>query len=495
LGTSTKPARQFAPDEEALGFDNQAAAQSVSPLLVEQYMVAAEALAIEAAPKYLGDMAPCEVDIRGEACSTSVAAWIEDFGVRAYRRPLAPDEIDRLVLLFQDAALVESDPVGAAELVITAMLQSPSFLYRLEEGERAPSGMRRATSYELASRLSFLIWGGMPDFALMESAATGAIHQPDELLYQAERMLDAPLARRAVLRFFDQWLRLEEVETRIASQGKDEEMFPDYRDAILPMLRHETEAFIETTLFEDQSGVDTLFTASWSMLNADLAEWYGLEGDDLPTGDDFERVELDPEYHAGFLTHSGLLALYAKPDRSSPVHRGVWVRESILCQIPPPPPDVVPEPPEVDENQTTRDRFAQHSEDPYCSGCHQLLDPIGLGFEHFDATGRYRATQRGLELDVTGEIVQGGDATGTFVGAVELAQLLAESDTVQQCFSTQWFRFGLGRVETDDDKCSMDGIHQRFQSSGYNMRELLLAQIQSDTFLAAPPLSTPEATP
>jgi hypothetical protein len=489
LGTLIRPARLLAPDEEALGFDNQAAAQSVSPLLAEQYLTAAETLAAEQAPRLAQTLTGCVAGATSTDCSAAARRWISELGARAFRRPLTEAEADRYLLLFQDGAALSEppdDPAAGVELVIVALLQSPHFLYRLEFGEVGPDGNRRPTAHELATRLSYLVWGGMPDLALTEAATAGTLHDPEELTWQARRMLEAPLARGAVLRFFEQWLRLDEVESVTASQGKDEERFPDYHDGVLTKLRGETEAFLETAIFEEQAGLDELFTASWTMLDAELVDWYDLTGPGLPTGSAFERVELDPTRHAGLLTHSGLLALYAKPDRSSPVHRGKWVRESLLCQIPPPPPDVVPEPPEVDETQTTRERFAQHEADPACSGCHKLLDPIGLGFEHFDATGRYRETEDGLPIDATGEVLNGGDATGAFDGAVQLAHQLAASDQVQRCFTTQWYRYALGRTETEADQCALDQVHNDLVAADLDLGALIVALATAPTFRAAP---------
>jgi hypothetical protein len=181
------------------------------------------------------------------------------------------------------------------------------------------------------------------------------------------------------------------------------------------------------------------------------------------------------------MTQPGLMALFAKRDRSSPIHRGKFVRETILCQAPPPPPDNVPEPPEVDESQTTREQFAEHSENPVCAGCHVLMDPIGFGFEHFDGVGRYRATEWGLAVDATGEL-HGTDVDGTFNGVNELAQLLASSDQVKACVTSQWFRFGYGRFETDEDDCSVEEIKAAFAASNYDIKELIIALTLTDAF-------------
>jgi hypothetical protein len=198
---------------------------------------------------------------------------------------------------------------------------------------------------------------------------------------------------------------------------------------------------------------------------------------------DFEPVALDPARRAGFLTHASVLSVLAKPDQSSPVHRGKFIRERLLCQtLPPPPNDVEIKPPAVRPGIPTRRRFEQHSADPSCSGCHLLMDPIGFGFEHYDGVGLFRERDQGAPVDASGEILGSGDADGPFDGAVELAHRLAESEEVRSCVVMQWFRFGYGRAEQADDQCSMAELERAFAESGHNIKALLLALTQTDAF-------------
>ena len=231
-------------------------------------------------------------------------------------------------------------------------------------------------------------------------------------------------------------------------------------------------------MFEQDANIETLFSAPYTMMNAELADFYGISG---PSGVGFERVDLDPTKYSGIITQPGLLALNAKPDRSSPIHRGKFVRQVLLCQDPPPPPDNVPEPPDVDESQTTREQFSQHSDDPVCAGCHVLMDPIGFGFEHFDGMGRYRALEWGLPIDASGELTA-TDVDGDFNGAVELAAKLATSEQVKACIVTQWFRFGYGRFETEADECSVTELSSTFASANYDIKELIVALTLTDAF-------------
>lgn len=484
FGDNSQPASAFPPDEEAGGFDNQAGVLVVSPLLAENYLSAAENLAATHTPALMQQLPNCQGDAIDEAtCAGDADAFVRGFGKLVFRRPLTEAEVHTYVNLFTRGTALDQVPYSPSlgvQLVVAALLQSPHFLYRVEFGMADPSegDVVELTDHEIASRLSYLLWNAMPDAILFEAADAGRLRDPAEIEAQARRMLDTPRAREAVKNFHRQWLHLDEIEPIILASGKDPDIYPEFYDGLPFLWRSETEAFIDHAVFEENGNVEFLFTAPYTMMNEELAEFYGIDG---PTGVGFRRVDLDPGKYAGFMTQPGLMARFAKPDRSSPIHRGKFVRETILCQVPPPPPDNIPEPPSVDESQTTREQFAEHSENPACAGCHALMDPIGFGFEHFDGIGRYRDTEWGLEIDAAGEL-QGTDIDGAFNGAIELAQRLASSDQVKACVASQWFRFGYGRFETDEDDCSVDEIHEAFAASGYDIKELIIALTRTDAF-------------
>jgi hypothetical protein len=202
-----------------------------------------------------------------------------------------------------------------------------------------------------------------------------------------------------------------------------------------------------------------------------------------PKGEGFERVSLDPKQRAGLLTQASLLAVNAKPNQSSPVHRGKFVRERLLCQpLPPPPNNVNIQPPDVDPKATTRQKFAQHSSDPYCAGCHKLMDPIGFGFESYDGIGQFRTKDHGLPVDASGELTGTRDSDGKFDGAIELAARLGDSAEVRECVATQWFRFGYGHGEEKADSCAMSQLQDAFRAADYNVKELLVALTRTDAF-------------
>jgi hypothetical protein len=477
LGDDSRPASSFVPEEEALGFNNQATSLGVTQLLAEQMMNAAEAISAKAVSDLSALMPYCDPATAGEdACATM---FIDRFGKRAFRRPVTPDEAARFFQLFAWGRATYDFASGLG-LVIQAMLQSPHFLYRVEMGMPDPveADVVPLGPYEIASRLSYLLWNSMPDDDLFAAADAGELVTKDQIAAQARRMLEHPRARQAVANFHSQWLKLTHIETVAKAQAT----YPLYHDGLRSLWKQETEAFLEHVVFDGEGDVATLLSAPYSMMNAELAAFYGVANP--PSGEAFERVDLDPNERAGLLTQASLLAVNAKPNQSSPVHRGKFVREMLLCQLLPPPPNNVEiKPPEVKPGVTTRERFKEHSANPECASCHVLMDPIGFGFENYDGIGLWRDKDQGLPVDAGGALFATKDIDGTFNGAVELAKRLAESAEVRQCVATQWFRFGYGRAEGKTDACAMAEIQGAFAASGDNIKELLVGLTQTEAFL------------
>lgn len=476
LGDTSRPADAFVVEEEALGFNNQATSLGVTQLLAEQLMVAAEKISATAAADIPKLIPYCDPAQSGDAACAG--QFIERFGKRAYRRPLTLDEVSRFHQLYAWGAAQQGFKKGVA-LVIQAMLQSPHFLYRVELGMPDPviDDVVRLSSYEVASRLSYLLWNSMPDEELLSLADEGKLLKGEEVEQQARRMLEDARAREAVANFHTQWLKLSHIETI----SKDASTYPAYTPGLRSLWKQETEAFLEHVVFDGEGDVSTMLSAPYSMMNAELAAFYGIPGG--PSGAAFERVDLDEAERAGILTQASLLAVHAKPNQSSPVHRGKFVREMLLCQtLPPPPNNIQIKPPEVKPGATTRERFSEHSTNPTCASCHTLMDPIGFGFEHYDGIGQWRDVDQGLPVDATGEVTGTTDADGPFDGAVELAKRLASSEQVRQCVATQWFRFGYGRAELADDRCVMADIQDAFTKSGGNIKELLVTLTLTEAF-------------
>lgn len=474
FGTTLQLGQGFAPEEEALGFKNNAYALNVTLLHVEQWMTASETLANTAD---LSKILPCQPTAGAEAaCATQ---FIERFGKRAWRRPLEQAEIDRLKTVFQ-AGLARKDFATGIRMVIQALLQSPFFLYRVESGMPAAEGTAGQSSavqvshYEMASRLSYFLWNSMPDDELFRAADAGQLGTREEIEAQVRRMLKDPKARRMVAEFHRQWLMLDELE----HTTKDSTFYPGF-DALKPAMREETVKFLDYVFFESDGSASLLFEAPFTFANKQLADFYGISG---PAGAAFEKVAINPTQRAGFLTQASFLASHAKPNQGSPIHRGVFVRTRLLCQQLPTPPDNVGQAPDPSPDSTTRERFAEHTSNPACAGCHQLIDPIGFTFENYDGVGNYRTQEGTLPVDASGGVSQAGDADGTYVGAVALSKQFAQSTYVKECIATQWFKFAHGRASMPEEKCEVQSLKSQFAASGYNLRELLVQIALSDAF-------------
>ena len=475
LAISGAPASAIAPDEHIGPFFSNAIAP-ITDLVVQQYGEVAAKIAADATAR-MGTIAPC--DLAADTGTTCATRFITEFGLKAYRRPLETVERDKYLALYSMERTVGTAQ-SAFALVVETMLQSPFFLYHVDiAGGAVPSHAPIPLSpYQLASRLSYFLWDSMPDQALFAAAANQSIQDPAVLATQVERMLADPRAGDAIPAFHLQWLGIADMD----SVEKDPLRFPQFNQTLVDAMRAETATFSDFVVRRGDGLMSTLLTAGFSFPSGPLFQLYGLT---QPAG--FQpgtQVPSKPAERAGILTQAAFLATHAHRDQTSPVHRGIFVRENILCQpLMPPPPNVNTTPPAVTDATTTRARFAAHEADPFCAGCHTLIDPIGLVFENYDAIGAYR-TQDGINaVDASGEIKGGtGALAGPFVGAIELSRKLGASPEAANCLTNQWFRFALGRMESNDDACSMQAIRTGFAASGGNIRQLLTKLVQSDAF-------------
>jgi Protein of unknown function (DUF1592)/Protein of unknown function (DUF1588)/Protein of unknown function (DUF1585)/Protein of unknown function (DUF1595)/Protein of unknown function (DUF1587) len=443
-------------------------AAPVSPTMVDQFRAVAEDAAA-AASLELATLVPCDPATE-PAC---LREWVSAVGRRAYRRPLTDEELARYETLLE----LGTDDAARVRLVVQAMLQSPSFLYQLEFGLPDPAGDVVALGpYELASRLSLFLWGSVPDDALLDAAAAGELDDPEGLRAQAERLLEDPQARGTVESFHVQWLHLD----KLPALDKDPAVYPLFDEDVRAAMLAESRRFAGNVVLDGDAKLETLLTSSETWIDAPLFELYGLP---TPAAHDpAEPVLLDPAQRAGLLTQASFLATHAHHNQTAPIHRGVVVLTEMLCMPPPPPPpDVNATPPDPEPGATTREIFEQHTAEPYCAGCHTLINGIGLGFEGYDGIGVFRTTENGQPIDQSGEVL-GADVAGPFDGAVELAHKLAESQQVRDCVATQWFRFSLGRLESDADACTFEELRQSFSDSGYDVRALMIALVQTDAF-------------
>lgn len=468
----SNPAQDFPTESRPAGypFDNNADAGLVTAVHVEQYMKAAEALAGEALQD-MGKLVPCDPAADAQACA---AEFARAFGARAFRRPLTDAEASRY------AALVTAQPDFATgvSVAVQVMLSSPYFLYRFEIGEPQADGTIRLTPFETAGVLSYMFWGSMPDDALFEAAASGKLGSPEGVEEEARRLLADARARPQIETFAAQWLGIEGITT----QAKSDAMFPGFGSDVRNALLAETQRFVSHVMFDGSGKYDELLTADYTFASSPLADLYGLSG----LGAEPAEVQAAPERRAGLLGHASVLASYSYPDQSSPFRRGLFVRRNLLCQTFPAPPADAATVPAIDPNATTRERFAAHSSDPACHSCHQYIDDVGFGFERFDAVGRYRDTENGKPIDASGnmnDVEQLGSGTDApYATLVELGAILANSESAKACFAKQTYRFAAGRLEAPEDLCALEEIGARFEESGYDLQELLVAVTQSKSF-------------
>jgi hypothetical protein len=476
LGVDAKHSANFETDLAQDGFTNNSAAQNVSPTLAEQYMVAAEAIS-EAATANLNQLLGCDPVTMGEAAC--VQQFITTFGKRAWRRPLSAAETARFSQFFATVR-AEFDLKESVQLLIQVFLQSPEFVYLLEPNPAgvAAGAVNPLGPWEVATRLSYFLLGSMPDGPLFQAAEGGVLNTAEGVTAEAKRLLSLPRARERIALFFEEWLRLRNIER----MQKDATMFPNYALTVAPLMLEQVRLFTQSVILDDDGTATDLLTAPYSFVSPELASMYGVT---LPPGTangKFVRVDFEPSQRSGLLTHVAVLAKLAHINQTDPVHRGKFVRTGLLCDaIAPPPPELVIAVPEVTPGTTTRERFRIHQENPACAGCHVFMDPIGLGFERYDALGQWRDKDNGLPIDATGEVI-GSDVAGAFDGAVQLSQKLAQSEQVMECMTRTWLRFALGRSDLDADAGAVASAGRKFKESGFVMKELLVALTGTATF-------------
>jgi hypothetical protein len=480
LGDTTHAADQLPPEAKGNGFNNDAAILSSSRVLIDAYRTIADGVAATATKDAaaVAKLSTCDVAAKGEeACARE---FVKDFGRKAFRRPLTDAESTAVYGVYV-AGKEGATHVAGLKAVIQMVLQSPQFLYRVEIGSAVPGkSVRRPTSTELATRLSYLLWGSTPDAALLDLAAQNQLDTPEQVKAQAELMLKDSRSHDVVRYFTDTLYGIGGLDGLERAAGA----FPTFNTSLGPLFRQETERFIEDVVWNGAGDFATLFNASYTFVNGPLATFYGLPG---VTGDAWQRVERDPTKRLGLLTHAGILASTTPGSRNNPVVRGKFIFEDLLCgHVPSPPADLNVKEPPADPTRTTRERFAAHREMDACKGCHVMLDPIGYGLENFDGVGLWRDTENGKPIDASGEFPAGLDVAGPFAGPTDLAKKIAGSETAQSCFAAKWLSFAYGRVPGDADTCSKNQLDTAFKEAHGNVKALLLAATQTDAFLYLP---------
>ena len=402
---------------------------------------------------------------------------IEGLATRAYRRPASASAVDGLMRFYERGSAAGGFETGV-RTALEALLASPRFVFRPElepEGVR-PGEVYPVASVDLASRLSFFLWGAPPDEKLLRAAADDGLLDQEELVRQARRMLEDPRSRALGSRFAGQWLRLQD----LYKVHPDPNFFPNFDDNLADAMRYETELFFNDLVEEDRSVLD-LFRAGHTFVNERLAAHYGFPA---APGNHFRKVTYPDDRRVGLLGHGSILVLTSLANRTSPVLRGKWVMEVLLGTPPPPPPPGIPDLEEteaVHEGRmlTTRERLEIHRADPVCNSCHRFMDPIGLALDNFDVTGKWRSLENGVPLDTRGDFYDGTPVTSP---AELSAVLLKRPLPLVRNFTENIMAYALGRRVEHYDQPTIREIVRHAEPDDYRISSVVLGVVSSDAF-------------
>jgi hypothetical protein len=462
------PAQDVLIDPAILGFHADADAALVQDLDAELLMNYAEQVAAWAAQNRLSSFTPCTN--HDQNCRR---LFIQNFGRRVHREALPEDR----VALYEQIFAAEATFQAGAEVVVTAMLQSPYLLYRRELGQSdaANASVFALTPYEVASELSYFLTDTAPDSQLLDAAAQGRLNNASDIDREANRLIDSDKSRRTLAKFVEGWLEID----GLTLKAKDNALV-QLTDSLRAGMLKETQELFFDTLFSNK-GVSELLSANYTFVNRELAAVYQLGG---AGSDSFQRVDLTGSTRPpGILGHGAFLTAHALPDNSSPVQRGKTIRERILCQ------DLPPVPQNLNTNldpiagfATNRERYKQHSADPVCQACHQVIDPVGFAFEHYDAFGRRREQEGGLPIDATGALTGMPEGEIPLNGVESLVSYLATSDTVRACLVRYWSYYAHGRDQWTQKECNQDSIRREAGQQNYSLKSVLMGILHAPHF-------------
>lgn len=458
-------------------YDNNAEKLGFSEVFGTALQHHAEAVAASAVQRLPNLVAGCaSAPGTSDAENRCATEFIARFLPKVYRRPATTAEAAALNALYTESRKLTTFE-GAIATVIEAMLQSPSFLYRTEFGDPTRLSQHSPlTDHERASALSFLLWRSTPDDELLAAADGGRLHASSDVDTQARRLLASPRAKDSLRAFFRQWLELTGTTAVIRDKGA----YPDFDSALAIDMAQEVDAFVDQHAW-GSGGFRDMLTATTTTADARLARLYGRTSAAASAA----PLQLDATQRAGVLTLPAFIATHSPPTAFSPVQFGRVVRARLLCQPLPDPPANVPSLPPPSATVTPRERFAAHAADPSCKGCHNLMDPVGFGFERYDGIGRYQERTGSTPLTGAGQLA-GTDVDGPFTGAVELAQRLAASKLARDCFASNLFEYAHGRhaaLDAGEDAKAMNPAMTAFATGDGNITELLLAVTTADPFL------------
>lgn len=452
---------QSLPEDVKDPFDDDANQQPVSPALISalEQLAQQAALAVLAQPMLRDKVVGCMPT--GPDDAVCFRSFITNFGRRAYRHPLTAQEIDEFMAL-QWTAKQDNNFYTGVESVLRVILQDPQFVYRIEIGKAVDGapGWARLTGFEMATRLSYFIWGSTPDDTLLSAAQAGELDGKEGVAKQATRMLADPKARARIERFHAMWLGYDKPQTTPLQQA----------------MRKESDALVDRAVFERPW--KELFTSKETFIDDTLAMQYGLPAPGKPSW-----VSYGTTGRAGILSTASFLSVAGKFADTSPTQRGKFIQDRLLCSpVPPPPPNVKADaPPPVEGNVVCKyDRYSMHRQGG-CASCHDRLDGVGFGLEQYDQNGVFRTVEMGLpQCTIAGKGTLPG--VGTFQGPGELGAMLANGPQLDACLVKQTFRFAMGHRETSDDDVLLNRVLDRFRGNQTKFSELVMGIVTDDSF-------------
>jgi hypothetical protein len=495
--TMPQPSAGFQPDGIALGFNTIADAQAMNPRSVKDYFEAAQKLVDSAFadPTMLANVVTCQSAGAGDVtCATQI---ITNFGLHAFRRPLEAWEITQYTKVYSDALTAGEDHNGAIKHVVHTMLSAPQFLYRMEFDPTPTSTEQRPlTSYEIASRLSYMLWSSMPDQSLFDLAASGSLLQLDTLQAQVDRMLQDPKSTTLVTDFAWQWFGA----LRMKDHDVDATIYPKWNEQLRASMEQEMAMYFDEFIHGGRAYTDIL-TADVNFVDAPLADLYGMPA---PATPGMQRVEFTTDERRGVLGLAGFLTHTSRNNRTAPTIRGKWVLDSLLCQdIEPPANIVIPPLPPIDPTgaTTVKDALDMHRNNAACSPCHNLVDPVGLGMEHYDGIGAYRPQyENGKPIDTAGEL----PGPVAFTDFPDMLQKLSETPggitgsaapKIVTCATQKLFTYGLGRAVGPSQSYLDQMTTNWFTQPTVNLSTLIKQLVVNDVFRFRHGTPDPAATP
>lgn len=473
----------FPQESRVHGFTNNADTNFVTSRHLDVFYAAAAKVATEVTKQENFRDAIWDNGLGCGSNTQCLDTFIDVFGKRIFRRPLTAEEKANYRVFFEDGItdFNHSDHFRTAiKQGVVALLMSPHFLYRSEMGVKQ-GDTYQLDQWEIASLLSYTFIGSAPDDALLEAAAKNQLSTKAQLKAQAERLLATERGRAQMAHFAAEWW---DADSEVIG-SKNPEYYPGYSPQIVQSMVAELKNFFLEVTFNSSGAFEELYLADYTMVDDPLSRYYGFGGQN---GTDVYRVTSDER--GGVLSLGAIMAANATTEETSPVKRGIFVREQLLCdELPPIPRDVNIAAPDLDPTKPIRERFTAHSENAVCWNCHQFIDDIGYTLENFDAAGRFRTTENNygndlsIRTDGSVQAIDSGDDNREIADRFDLAQILADADSTKACMARQYYRYVGGYAETNADICAINNLNKIFSDSGFDIQALLVGITQLDSFV------------